>query len=54
MNPALAIEYLSCRFISPQQSVNRLGDLDEAVALLKVYHRFFPQEFAASRRRVSA
>lgn len=54
MNPALAIEYLTCRFISPQQAVNRLGDLDEAAALLKIYHRFFPQEFAASRRRVIA
>ena len=32
MNPALAIEYLTCRFISPQQAVNRLGDLDEAAA----------------------
>ena len=54
MNPAFAIEYLNCRFISPQQAVNRLGDLDEAVALLKIYHRFFPQEFSASRRRVIA
>jgi hypothetical protein len=54
MNPALAIEYLTCRFISPQQAVNRLGDLDEAAAVLKIYHRFFPQEFAASRRRVIA
>ncbi|HEX9002385.1 MAG TPA: hypothetical protein VGB07_20930 [Blastocatellia bacterium] len=54
MIPALAIEYLTCRFISPQQAVNRLGDLDEAAALLKIYHRFFPQEFAASRRRVIA
>lgn len=54
MNPVLAIEYLICRFISPQQAVNRLSDLDEAVALLKIYHRFFPQEFAASRRKVIA
>lgn len=52
MIPALAIEYLTCRFISPQQAVKRLGDLDEAAALLKIYHRFFPQEFAATNRGV--
>ncbi|MBL8172573.1 MAG: hypothetical protein JNJ50_30895 [Acidobacteria bacterium] len=52
MNPPFAIEYLTCRFISPQQAVNRLGDLDEAAAVLKIYHRFFPQEFVAGRRRV--
>ena len=47
MHAAQAIHYLTRHLVSPDQAVNRLGLLHEAAGLLKIYRRFFPDEFAA-------
>lgn len=47
MRAAQAIHYLTRHFVSPDQAVDRLSFLHEATGLLKIYRRFFPDEFAA-------
>lgn len=52
MNPALAIDYLTKHFASPNQAVRKLDDLNEAAGLLRIYQYFFPAEFRASNCRL--
>jgi hypothetical protein len=47
MHAAEAVNYLTRHFVSPDQAVGRLILLHEAAGLLKIYRRFFPDEFAA-------
>ena len=47
MHVSQAIHCLTRHLVSPDQAVDRLGLLHEAAGLLKIYRRFFPDEFAA-------
>jgi hypothetical protein len=47
MDVTQAIDYLTRRFINPEQAIRKLDNLQESIGLLKLYRRYFPTEFAA-------
>jgi len=46
MHATQAVHYLTQYFASPEQAVRGLSYLDDSAELLKIYRRFFPDEFA--------
>src|SRR5262245_61350060 len=46
MHATQAVDNLTQYFASPNQAVRGLSILDDSTELLKIYRRFFPNEFA--------
>jgi hypothetical protein len=46
-----AIKYLTRHFMSPDQAIHGMRFLQESIGVLKLYRRYFPDEFAAGNLR---